>query len=98
MKLVRDRIPTIIRDQGGDPIIRTAGEDELDGLLDAKLSEEVGEWLESHSLDELVDILQVVYALADRANVSRVQLEQLRQRKVERRGAFINRIVWEGNR
>lgn len=42
-KLVRDRIPELIRASGRTPVIRTLSDDEYWAALDAKLDEEVVE-------------------------------------------------------
>ena len=54
-KLVRDNVPDIIREQGGTPVIRTLGDEEYVQCLENKLREEVGEFLEERTLDELGD-------------------------------------------
>jgi predicted house-cleaning noncanonical NTP pyrophosphatase (MazG superfamily) len=96
-KLVRDKIPLIIRDKGDNPAIRVAGLDEYALLLRDKLREEVGEFLETDERGELVDILEVVYALAATLGYSPVQMEQDRRTKLATAGGFEHRIVWSGN-
>lgn len=98
-KLVRDKVPEIIRSEGRDPITAVAGAEEYRVRLRAKLREEVGEFLESDdSLDELADILEVVYALAEIGGADRNRLEELRAVKAKERGAFADRVVWFGDR
>ena len=63
-KLVRDNVPDIIREQGGTPVIRTLGDEEYVQCLENKLREEVGEFLEERTLDELGDIIEVLEELA----------------------------------
>ena len=46
-KLVRDKIPDIIRDAGETPNVRIAGPDELDVLLREKIVEEAKEFLKA---------------------------------------------------
>ena len=97
-KLVRDKIPQIIRSKGLEPLIYTAGSDEYDTRLRDKLREEVEEFIASDSdPEELADILEVLYALAERAGTDRRRLEKLRMAKAEERGGFTNRIIWSGN-
>ena len=98
-KLVRDRIPEIIRSEGLEPVVRTASPGEYAERLRDKLREEVAEFLDSdNNLEELADILEVTYALAELAGSDREQLEALRAAKAEERGAFAGRLVWSGNR
>lgn len=99
-KLVRDLIPEIILQRGRQPLIYTADTDEYGHLLRSKLCEEVDEFLEaddSTMAEELADVLEVIYALADQLGVTPQQLEAMRSEKAAERGGFKNRIVWTGN-
>lgn len=92
-KLVRDRIPEIIAQSGRRCSVRTlAGEDYL-ARLDAKLNEETAEYQQSKSIEELADILEVVYAIACARGSSVNELERVRAEKAERRGGFECRIL-----
>ncbi len=98
-KLVRDKIPQIIRSKGQDPIIYVAGAEEYAARLRDKLTEEVAEFLASdNDPEELADILEVLYALAEQAGTDAQQLEKLRAAKADERGGFAGRIIWSGNR
>lgn len=46
-KSVRDKIPEIIRSKGETPIVQTMNDEEYISALEAKLSEECSEYLES---------------------------------------------------
>jgi predicted house-cleaning noncanonical NTP pyrophosphatase (MazG superfamily) len=97
-KLVRDGIPEIIRAEGLEPVIYTADAAEYGARLRDKLQEEVAEFIASdNDPEELADILEVLYALAEHAGTSRQQLEDLRAVKAEKRGGFVDRIVWAEN-
>jgi predicted house-cleaning noncanonical NTP pyrophosphatase (MazG superfamily) len=96
-KLVRDKIPQIIRANGENPVVRVADEAEFLGLLRAKLSEEVDEFLASDDPAELADVLEVLLALAAELGVDQGQLEKLRAAKAFERGGFAGRVVWSGN-
>ena len=91
-KLVRDYIPAIIAKRGEHPVTRTLGVDEYKHELCRKLQEEVDEFGPTGRTEELVDILEVVYALASVAGVSQSQLELIRQQKLAERGGFSQRI------
>lgn len=98
-KLVRDKIPQIIRSKGQEPVIHTASPEEYNIHLRDKLKEEVDEFLASdNDPEELADILEVLHALAGQAGIDRQQLEKLRAAKAEKRGEFVDRIIWSGNR
>jgi predicted house-cleaning noncanonical NTP pyrophosphatase (MazG superfamily) len=98
-KLVRDMVPQIIRSQGQEPITHIADAKEYAARLRDKLTEEVAEFLASDNApEELVDILEVLYALAELAGADPWQLEQMRAAKAKERGGFAQQIIWSGNR
>lgn len=97
-KLVRDKIPQIIRAKSLEPVIYVADPDEYATRLRDKLTEEVAEFLASDSdPEELADVLEVVYALAALTGTDQEQLEKLRASKADERGGFADRIIWSGN-
>jgi predicted house-cleaning noncanonical NTP pyrophosphatase (MazG superfamily) len=96
-KLVRDRIPDLIRSRGGSPRTRIAGDAEYRLLLRDKLAEETAEVLAAADEDvpgELADVLEVVLAIAADLGVDAGALEELRAAKHGRRGGFAGRVVW----
>ncbi|WP_285559297.1 nucleoside triphosphate pyrophosphohydrolase [Actinoplanes regularis] len=96
-KLVRDRIPEIIRRDGWEPIMRIAGEDEYRHCLHAKLREELDEYFADENPGELADLIEVCFAAAAVQGVSRSDLLAMAERKREQCGGFDDRIVWLGN-
>ncbi|MFJ6864108.1 nucleoside triphosphate pyrophosphohydrolase [Streptomyces termitum] len=100
-KLVRDRIPEIIRENGAVPVTYVADRDEYRARLRAKLGEEVAEFLEADAdsaPEELAGILEVIQALAEDMGLEPEQLEKIRRAKADERGGFADRVVWTGNR
>jgi predicted house-cleaning noncanonical NTP pyrophosphatase (MazG superfamily) len=94
-KLVRDKIPQIIRSKGQEPVVYKASAEEYEIRLRDKLREEVEEYLASdNDREELADILEVLYALARQAGTDQQQLEKLRAAKAEKRGGFADQIIW----
>jgi predicted house-cleaning noncanonical NTP pyrophosphatase (MazG superfamily) len=90
-KLVRDRIPEIIRARGEEPIVHAiSGEALLDALI-AKLAEE-GEELRSAAAgdraEELADLMEVVRAIALHLTIDLQELEAIVASKREERGGF----------
>ena len=91
-KLVRDRIPAIIEQAGERPITRILDDEEYLRCLEQKLDEETAEYHEGKNLEELADILEVVYALAEAGGHSKEELLSLYQKKHDARGGFADRI------
>lgn len=94
-KLVRDRIPEIIERNGKKPICRILDDAEYMEALEKKLDEEITEFHESKSIEELVDILEVVYALARAQGESTEYLQYLQRHKNYERGSFTQKIFLE---
>lgn len=92
-KLVRDRIPEIIEADGKICTWETLSEVAYLQLLDEKLNEELAEYQERKSLEELADLLEVVQAVVRARGWTSEQLEQLRADKAARRGGFAKRIL-----
>ena len=91
-KLVRDRIPELIEAQGEKPNIRILDREEYRYHLEKKLDEEVGEYHRDKTVEELADILEVVYALAQANGYSVQELLAAYHKKHDARGGFENRI------
>lgn len=96
-KLVRDQIPEIIRNAGKNPKTRVLAQEEYLQELDIKLNEEVAEYQADKSLEEIADVLEVLYAICDARGYSIDEVSRVRIKKAEDRGVFKERIYWEGN-
>jgi len=93
MKLIRDKVPEIVAKSGKKAITHVADEAEYKKLLAQKLQEEVDEYKNVPHAEELADIIEVVYALAQQHGKSPADLEQIRKDKAEKRGAFTKKII-----
>ena len=87
-KLVRDKIPDVIRQAGKEPITDILSEDDMSGALHRKLQEEVREYLESGSVEEMADILEVLHGIAFHKGISWSEVESARIQKRNERGGF----------
>ncbi len=87
-KLVRDKIPEILREKGINPSIRIVTSSEFDFFLRAKIVEEAQELLESGDSEEIVDILEVIDALIELRKADRAMLDLQRETKKLYRGGF----------
>ena len=92
-KLVRDKIPGIIKEKGGTYKIHIADDSEYGDKLKEKLGEEVKEFLESENRDEIADMLEVIYAILEHKNISKEEIERIRTEKAEKRSSFKEKII-----
>ena len=96
-KLVRDKIPKIIKNnEGKESIIRFLNDNEYLEELNKKIKEEVIEYIESGEIEELADIEEVLRAILDFKGISYEEFEKIRISKAKKRGAFKDRIYLEG--
>lgn len=91
-KLVRDRIIEIIEEDGRKANYRVLDEEEYREELNKKLQEEVKEYLEENCVEELADIVEVIYGILKSMNVSLEEFEKVRLDKKEKRGGFDKRL------
>lgn len=94
-KLVRDSIPEVIKADGKACDISRATSEDLQRLLEEKLLEEFNEYLEDNNLEELADMMEVIFGLAHQLGYSEEQLLAKRNQKLEERGGFKDGIVLE---
>ena len=92
-KLIRDKIPEMIEQNGGKAVIRQLSHEEFVRFLEMKLDEEVGEYHRDKTVEELADILEVVYALASLHGCSKEELLAVYDEKREKRGGFEKRLL-----
>lgn len=87
-------VPAIIMGEGkgvwAHEIIKDA---DYKQALQDKLNEEVAEYNKSGQVEELADIIEVIYALVGIYGVHLKDFEELRQRKLKARGGFEKRIM-----
>jgi predicted house-cleaning noncanonical NTP pyrophosphatase (MazG superfamily) len=95
-KLVRDRIPEIIKNAGKSYNIKTLEIQEYKQELVTKLAEEISEYTsatnDEEAVEELADILEIIKALGQLHGAKNGELEEARRVKAEKRGGFEERI------
>jgi len=94
-KLVRDKIPEIIRKDNQYPVIRRASEEEYRQKLLEKFGEEVNEFYREECTGELIDIVEVIYAIAKSKGIGKKQFDKIREQKRNERDGFEKRIILE---
>lgn len=93
-KLVRDKIPEIIQQSGKTCDYAEAKTNEFFiKLLQAKLVEEVQEFLASGEPDELLDIKLVIETMAEALGISKEDFDTAADKKAEDRGKFDKRYI-----
>lgn len=92
-KLVRDRIPEIIETSGKHCKTAILSDEEYLKMLDAKLDEELAEYHKDKNIEELADLLEVIRAAAIARGYTLEELENVRAKKVEKRGGFEKKIM-----
>jgi predicted house-cleaning noncanonical NTP pyrophosphatase (MazG superfamily) len=97
VKLVRDRIPELAAANGHPGSFQQATEAEFARSVRAKLLEEAREAATASPatlVEELGDVLQVLYALAAEAGYAAAEIECARARKARTHGTYTRRILW----
>lgn len=92
-KLVRDRIPEMIEADDKTCVCETLSDEDYIAFLDQKLNEELAEYQESKSLEELADLLEVMQAVVKARGWTLEELEQVRADKAAKRGGFEKKIL-----
>ena len=98
-KLVRDKIPEIIKGNNGTPMIRILDDNEYKQKLEEKLYEEYLEVLVTTTteerIEELGDMLEIISTLAKLENKTIEDIINIAKQKQEKRGGFIEKIFLE---
>ena len=92
-KLVRDQIPEIIELSGKRCTVEILYDKDYLRMVDAKLDEELAEYHKDQNIEELADLLEVIYAATKAHGYSIKQLEAVRAEKAVKRGAFDKKIL-----
>lgn len=92
-KLVRDRIPEIIEASGNKCEVEVVSDDVALEYLYKKLNEEVGELLEDKNLDEIADVMEVLFAIGAKYGYSEDEVLGRRNEKKLERGGFEDNLI-----
>ena len=91
-KLVRDKIPEIIEKSGKQCEIEILSDEYIE-MIDKKLDEELAEYHKDKNIEELADLLEVIYAATKARGYSIEDLEKVRAEKAKKRGGFYKKIL-----
>lgn len=99
-KLVRDKIPDIIRQDGREPVVSTISGAELAEALNRKLAEECQEFFAARDnaarLEELADVLEVIFGITQQIGYAKQDLFDACDAKRESRGGFTQGVFFAG--
>jgi predicted house-cleaning noncanonical NTP pyrophosphatase (MazG superfamily) len=91
-KAVRNRIPEIIKADGRNCEFVVLDDASFLQEMNKKLSEEMSEYNKNNSIEEIVDILEVAYRIAELQGYNKEIIEKIRKRKNIERGNFSDNI------
>ncbi|MGH7204317.1 MAG: hypothetical protein ACREHC_07775 [Candidatus Levyibacteriota bacterium] len=94
-KLIRDKIPEIITANNQTAKIHIADDREYELKLNEKLQEETSEYLSSGNIEELADLMEVVYAILESKNIEKNSFEHIREEKAAKNGRFTKKLILE---
>lgn len=92
-KLVRDKIPEIIKGKGSKAVTHIADDLEYEASLIKKIQEEVIEFVATPNIEELADIMEAIEAFLKLKNIPNGEMERVKQEKKNKRGGFEKRII-----
>ncbi len=87
-KAIRDKIPEIIKQSGGNCNIKILSNKEFLEELDKKLGEELQEYQEDKSIEELADIMEIIEKIIKLRGITLNDLEKIKVGKLEKHGGF----------
>lgn len=91
-KLIRDKNVEIMEKKGCKVTYEVLNDKRYREELDKKLKEEVNEYLEAYDIEEMADVMEVIYAMLDYTGVTMEEVEKVRLEKKNRKGGFKNKI------
>jgi predicted house-cleaning noncanonical NTP pyrophosphatase (MazG superfamily) len=95
-KLVRDKIPQIIENNGEKFTAKVLNDEDYIKFLKIKAYEELDEYsaaeTDEEAVEELADLLEVIQTLAKHHGSSIEEVEAVRKDKAEKRGGFQQKL------
>lgn len=95
-KLVRDRIPEVIKQTAKSFTTRTLTDSEYIKELKKKAFEELEEYIQAkennEAIEELADLLEIIHALSECHGASISEVENVRANKAQELGRFKEKI------
>ena len=95
-KVIRDKILEIIAESGKKYTLKQLDDASFLAEIEKKLIEEVNEYSESKDVEELADLLEVIYRISELRGVNSDELDKIRKDKAEKRGKFESNLFLIG--
>lgn len=96
-KLVRDNIIDIMKSKGLNPKYKTLNDKQYLNELNKKLVEETNEYLFDGEVEELADVMEVIYAILKFKKIKLSEFNKLRNDKAKKRGKFNKKLFLESD-
>ena len=93
MKLIRDKIPMLMKQSGVKFEARIADNDEYKEFLVKKMQEEVSEYMSAHTVEEAGDVYEVFLSLINLWGHDLHDVIAHADEKREHRGSFNERVI-----
>lgn len=91
-KLIRDNNVKIMEDKGCKVTYEILDDKRYVEELDKKLKEEVDEYLDDYSVEEMADVMEVIYTMLELRGNTMEEVEKVRVEKRNRKGALKNKV------
>jgi Uncharacterized conserved protein len=91
-KLIRDNIPEIIKKDGKECNIRVLNDEEYFIELNKKLDEEIKEYKEEYSLEELADVQEIINSIVKAKGMTLDEFNKIRENKKVKNGGFDKKL------
>ena len=91
-KLIRDNNVKLMENKGCKVTYEILDDKRYGQELDKKLQEEVSEYLADYSVEEMADVMEVIYAMLDFRGITMEEVEKVRLNKRNLKGEFKNKI------
>lgn len=95
-KLIRDKIPEIIKEAGWMPTMRILRKREFFNAVKKKVYEEAKELIQSKGkegiINEIVDIQELLDVLSSELKITKSEVKKLQEVKRKKRGGFKKRL------
>ena len=91
-KIVRDKIPDIIKNENRKCNIKILSEKDAVNLLSQKILEEADEFIKEPSKEEMADIFEILHSIIKKYNWNYDEIEKIRINKANKNGSFDKNI------